>query len=464
VLATVENGDGGEYQHFLRDAAGKWTQLTHYEDKISAVAFGQDGALYMVSGKDAPRGKMMRLPLTTPNLAKAQTIVPESDAVIQGFRFSTAGFFPSFGAWEGRLYVTYEVGGPTQVRVFDYQGHRLKDLPILPVSTVSQMVSIKRDLFFRNSSYLVPPAWYDFYASPDGTSAHVSATQLRVTSPVNFDDAEVVREFAVSKDGTKVPLNIIRRKGTKLDGNNPTILTGYGGFGLSLSPYFNPSLRMWLDAGGVYAIANLRGGGEFGEAWHQAGMLTHKQNVFDDFIACAQHLIQQRYTNPSKLGIEGGSNGGLLMAAAFTQHPELFRAVVSIAGLYDMLRTEQSANGQYNTTEYGSVKNPEQFRAMYAYSPYQHVRDGTKYPATLFIVGENDMRVESWQSRKMAARLQAANASKLPILLVSFSEAGHGGIGAARKQRIAMSAYAWSFLFDQLGVTFQSQPPEHSPV
>ena len=461
VLASVGNGDGGDFEHFLLRPAGDWIQITRYADQISATAFGQDGALYLVSRKDAPRGRMLRLPLATPELVHAQTVVPESDAIIQGFRMSTAGMSPNFVATEDRLYVVYVVGGPTEVRVFDHAGHRLREVPILPVSTVSQLLSLNAgEILFRNGSYLTPPAWYRF----DPQTERAEQTALRVTSPVNFNDSEVVREFAVSRDGTKVPLNIIRRKGSNLDGKNPAVLTGYGGFGLSLSPYFSASLRLWLDAGGVYAVANLRGGGEFGEEWHQAGMLTHKQNVFDDFIACGQHLIERRYTNPSKLGIEGGSNGGLLMAAAFTQHPELFRAVVSIAGLYDMLRMETSPNGQFNTTEYGSVKNAEQFRAIYAYSPYHHVRDGTRYPAILFIAGENDMRVESWQSRKMTARLQAATSSKLPILLVSFAQAGHGGIGAAQKQRIAMSAYAWSFLFDQLGVPYHSTTGVRSPA
>jgi predicted esterase len=227
-------------------------------------------------------------------------------------------------------------------------------------------------------------------------------------------------------------LNIIRRKGTKLDGQHPTILSGYGGFGLSQTPFFDPSLSAWLDAGGVLAIANLRGGDEFGEDWHRAGMLTQKQNVFDDFIACAEHLIKAAYTNPAKLAIEGGSNGGLLMGAVLTQRPDLFRVVVSISGIYDMLRSETTENGQFNVTEYGSVKNPEAFTALYAYSPYQHVKDGTKYPSILFTVGENDPRVDPWHSRKMIARLQAANASKNPILLIRFSNAGHGGMAPRR--------------------------------
>ena len=182
-------------------------------------------------------------------------------------------------------------------------------------------------------------------------------TALRMTSPANFDDIEVVREFAVSKDGTKIPISILRKKGIQLDGRNPTLLTGYGGYGINLAPAFSSTRRIWFDAGGVYAVANLRGGGEFGEEWHHAGNLTRKQNVFDDFIACAEHLIQRKYTSPDKLAVMGGSNGGLLMGAFLTQRPDLARAVVSRVGIYDMLRVELDPNGAFNTTEFGSVKD-----------------------------------------------------------------------------------------------------------
>ena len=458
LLAIVANGDGGEYEHFLRSPEGKWRQLTEWSDQISGAAFGADDALYLVSRKGAPRGKMLRLPLATPDLKKATVIVQESESVIQGFGFALSGFPPNFAATRDRLYIVDVVGGPNQIRVFDLAGQSLGSVPIEPVSAVSQVLRTPNgELLFRNSSYVRPGAWYVF----DPHENQTRATRLRSTSPVDFSDVEAVREFGVSKDGTEVPINIIRKKGLQLDGSHPTVLTGYGGYGISLTPWFDPSLRLWLDAGGVYAIANLRGGAEFGEEWHRAGMLTNKQHVFDDFIASAEHLFQAKYTNPQKLGIEGGSNGGLLMGAVLTQRPDLFRAVVSVAGLYDMLRFETTQNGQFNVTEYGSVRDQEQFRALYTYSPYQHVKDGTKYPAILLTVGENDLRVDPWHSRKFAARLQAATASGKPVLLVSFSDAGHGGIGAGRDQQIAMETFNWSFLFDQLGVTFASPPLEH---
>jgi len=211
---------------------------------------------------------------------------------------------------------------------------------------------------------------------------------------------------------------------------------------------------VWLDQGGVYVVANLRGGGEYGEEWHRAGNLTHKQNVFDDFVACAQWLIAQGYTAPSRLAIEGGSNGGLLMGAALTQHAELFRAVVSYVGVYDMLRSELFPNGAFNATEYGTVKDAEQFRALYAYSPYHHVVDGTRYPAVLLRTGEHDGRVDPSNSRKMAARLQAATSSGLPVLLWTSPSAGHG-FGTALEERIAEQTDVYAFLFDQLGVTYR---------
>jgi prolyl oligopeptidase len=229
------------------------------------------------------------------------------------------------------------------------------------------------------------------------------------------------------------------------------LLTAYGGYGISLAPGFDSTRRIWFDAGGVYAVANLRGGGEYGEEWHKAGNLTKKQNVFDDFIASAEHLIKQKYTNPDKLAVEGGSNGGLLMGAFLTQRPELARAVVSHVGIYDMLRIELDPNGQFNVTEFGTVKNPEHFKALYAYSPFHRVREGTKYPAAILTTGENDGRVNPAQSRKMTARLQAATGSGRPILFRSSASAGHG-IGTSLKERIAEQADVTSFLFDQLGI------------
>jgi prolyl oligopeptidase len=267
---------------------------------------------------------------------------------------------------------------------------------------------------------------------------------------------DLVREFAPSRDGTKVPLNILRRKGTALDGKNPTLLTGYGGYGVNLSPRYQPLVRLWLEQGGIYAEANLRGGGEYGEAWHQAGMLAKKQNVFDDFIACAEHLVARGYTRPESLAIRGGSNGGLLMGAVLTQRPGLAAAVVARVGIFDMLRVELDPNGSFNVTEFGTVKDPEQFKALRAYSPYHNVKDGTPYPAVLLTTGVHDPRVDPRHPRKMAARLQAATSSRKPILL-RVNQGGHG-LSASLDERIDEEADVHGFLFEQLGMRFKPAP------
>jgi prolyl oligopeptidase len=274
-----------------------------------------------------------------------------------------------------------------------------------------------------------------------------------VTSPVSFADAEVTRAFATSKDGTRVPLNIIAKKGTKRDGRNPTLLYGYGGYGISMTPGFlGPYRRIWLDAGGIYVIANIRGGAEYGERWHQEGMLTKKQNVFNDFAAAAHYLIEQNYTSHDKLALMGGSNGGLLMGAMITQHPKLARAVVSSVGIYDMMRVELDPNGAFNVTEFGTVKDPDDFKALYAYSPYHHVVAGTAYPAVLMLTGAMDGRVNPLHSRKFTAALQAASNSGLPVLLRTSANSGHG-IGSSLNERIAEQSDQLTFLFDQLGMS-----------
>jgi prolyl oligopeptidase len=303
-------------------------------------------------------------------------------------------------------------------------------------------------LLFRDVSYTEPAAWFQCLNG----KTQPTKTALRSTSPVSFADIEVRREFATSKDGTKIPLNIVFRKGMQRDGQNPTLLYGYGGYGISMSPNFDFTRRLWFDRGGAYVVANIRGGGELGEDWHKAGNLTNKQNVFDDFAAAAEYLIKENYTCPEKLAIQGGSNGGLLMGAMITQHPDLIRAAVSSVGIYDMLRVELAPNGAFNVTEFGTVKNPEQFKALYAYSPYHHVVDGMKYPSILMMTGANDGRVAPYHSRKMTARLDEANKSDNPILLRTSSSSGHGQ-GTALSERIKQLADIYAFLFAQLGMT-----------
>ena len=333
--------------------------------------------------------------------------------------------------------------------VTDLHGGSPSKLALPPISAVSEIDPLPAGgALFDVASYLEPT----YFTRWDRASGRTTRTALRQTSPISFADAEVRRIFAVSKDGTKVPVNVIARKGVRLDGSHPVLLYGYGGYGVNQTPGFaGANTRIWLDAGGVWAEANIRGGGEYGDRWHKQGMLTKKQNVFDDFAAAGQTMIKDGYTRHDKLAFLGGSNGGLLMGAMITQHPDLPRAVVSEVGLYDMLRVELDPNGAFNITEFGTVKDPAQFKALYAYSPYHHVRQGVDYPAVLMMTGANDGRVNPMQSRKFTAALQAATGSGLPILLRTTETGGHG-IGASLDERIAKSTDRNMFLFDQLGM------------
>jgi prolyl oligopeptidase len=406
--------------------------LTCYS--VKSVYFGSNAVIYLLTVRDAPRGRIMLLLLDASKLSEAKTVIPEGRATIESFTPAST-----------RLYVGEMTGGPSEIAIFDLGGKRLGTIPTKPVSSVQTGIHLTGDeILFGSQSYVEPYGWYRY--TPQGG---VSRTALTGTPSIDFSDIEVERAFAASKDGTRIPLNIVKRKGTKLNAQNPTILFGYGGYSVNISPAFQRRNRIWLDAGGIYVEANLRGGAEYGEEWHKAGKLTRKQNVFDDFAACARYLIRKKYTSPGKLAIEGGSNGGLLMGAALTQHPELFRAVVAYAGWYDMLRVETAPNGVFNVPELGTVSDPAQFEALYAYSPYHRVKDNTAYPAVLFMTGDNDGRVDPMHSRKMTARLQAATSSGLPVILRTSSDTGHGA-GSAFDARIAQETDFFTFLFEQL--------------
>src|SRR4030095_6038164 len=277
-----------------------------FSDQIKLARLGRDNALYLLSRANAPRGKILRLPLEAPELKNAAEIVSAGEAVIEQI-------VPGREA----LYVGDLLGGPSQIRRFDLNGKNEVIISIPKISAVQEMLALEDgSLLFRDVSYTEPAAWFHCLTG----KTQPTKTALWNTSPVSFADIEVMREFATSKDGTKIPLNIIFRKGIKRDGQNPTLLYGYGGYGVSMSPNFDFTRRLWFDHGGVYVVANIRGGGEFGEDWHKAGNLTKKQNVFEHFAAAAEYLIKQQYTCPEKLGIMGGSNGGLLMGALITQH------------------------------------------------------------------------------------------------------------------------------------------------
>ena len=451
VLARVANGDGGEFAFHLREPDGTWREVAGFSDRITQAEFGRDplyiesgrdNALYLLSLLEAPRGRLLRLPFSAGSLGEATVILPEGTNVLATFRPSASG-----------LALVYRDGGPSHLRFLPFGEKTPLSPQEAPLTGIQELVVTHGDeILYQVASYTQPVAWRRY--DPTLDRERVDSTQLTSPSSVDFSDIEGVREKVLSKDGTRVPLTILRRKGTRLDGRNPVLLQGYGGYGISLSPRFDVTRRVWFDRGGILAIANLRGGGEYGEQWHTGGNLLRKQNVFDDFAACASFLIESNYTSPGRLAIEGGSNGGLLMGATLTQHPGLFRAVVSHVGLYDMLRVELDPNGEFNITEFGSVRDPEQFRALHAYSPYHQVRDGTRYPAVLMLTGEMDGRVNPAHSRKMVARLQAATAKGGgPILLRTSAHSGHG-IGTPLNERQEQQADVYAFLFDTLGLEY----------
>ncbi len=443
VAARVANGDGGEFAFYLIDATSARTQpLFRFEDKVLTERFGPDGALYFLSRKGAPRGQIVRLrrPYQPDQL---EVVVPEGDGVIDDLAVTAS-----------QLYVIELLGGPSRLRSVRLTGGKLAAPEVIatpfPVASLAALRPIGGDdVLYAAESYTQAPGWYRY--SP--RTRRSAPTAMIQAMEFAMDDVEVVRETCTSADGTAVPLNIVHKRGIALDGSHPALLYGYGGYSISLVPTLHRLTRFWIDQGGVYAEANLRGGNEFGEAWHDAGRLAGKQHVFDDFYACARALVDKGYTRPERLAINGRSNGGLLMGAVLTQHPEMYRAVVSGVGIYDMLRVELTPNGAFNIPEFGTVKDPALFRALHAYSPYHRVTDGVAYPAVLLTTGANDPRVDPYHSRKMTARLQAATSSDRPILLRASDDVGHG-IGSPLGAVIDEAADSYAFLMHELGMRY----------
>ena len=447
VMDRVQRGDGGQWQIFVRGqgADGSWWQAADVPDKCVYAVLGPD-ALYLLSVQDAPHGKVLRLPLSEgTTVAGAEEIVPAGNTVIEDLAVT-----------DDTVWVVDMDGGPQQVRAFDPRGGALPPVPIPPLSSVSSyrdgLSRLGPDLIaWSRESFTEPTAWW---VAARGQAPRPTA--LRTTTPVDLSGYEVTREFATSKDGTRIPLNVIAAPGTPRDGTAPALLTAYGGYGLSQVPRFDPERLLWLEQGGVWVVANIRGGGEYGEEWHHAGRLATKQNCFDDFIACADHLVRSGITRRDRLVIVGGSNGGLLMGAVLTQRPDIARAVVAAVPVLDSLRSETTTNGRFNTTEFGTVADPELFAVLLAYSPYHHVVDGTAYPAVLLTAGENDTRVDAWHAKKMTARLQAATSSDRPVLL-RLASGGH--LAGSLDQAIDETTDWYAFLFDQLGLGYDPVIP-----
>ncbi len=443
VMDLVETGDGGEWQIFVRrqDGDAAWRLVADLGDECIGAAFG-GRSLFLLSLRDAPRGQVLRLELgEAATVADATVVVPHGDLPIE-----------EIVATDTRLWVVEIDGGPSRIRAFGHDGRALPEVPLPAISAIDGPRTLgPAAAAWAVESFGSPRAWW-LHADDD---VEPRRTALDTTTPIDFAGIEVERVSARSKDGTEVPINLIHRAGTPRDGSAPAVLYGYGGFGVSLKPSFEPSRLLWLEQGGVYAVANIRGGGEYGREWHHAGRLATKQNCFDDFAACADHLVETGVTSRARLGIMGGSNGGLLMGAVLTQRPDVAAAVVCAVPVLDMLRNELTPNGAFNVTEFGSVRDPEMFKALYAYSPYHNVVDATAYPPVLLTAGEFDPRVAAHHAKKMVARLQAATSADQPILL--RMESGGHGIGQSLDQQVGLVTDYYTFLFDRLQVPYHAQ-------
>ncbi len=428
---------------FLQDLTSKNppVEITTGKDFLYGADFFA-GKLYITTNEDAPRYRVMVADATHAQRENWKELIPQTDAVLQGA--SVTG---------GKLLAQYEHNATSELKLFGLDGKKLADIPLPAIGNVfdSSGRYDRNEIFFGFQSFTVPPSVYRV------TLTDVKSTLWAKVEASSIDSSayDVQQVWYASKDGTKVPMFVVSKKGIEKNGKNPTLLTGYGGFNVSLTPTFNRSMYLWMEHGGIYAVANLRGGAEFGEDWHRAGMLDKKQNVFDDFIAAGEYLIAQKYTDRDHLAIQGGSNGGLLMGAMITQRPDLFRAVVCAVPLLDMLRYQNFQIAKLWIPEYGSADDARQFEWLYAYSPYHHVKPGQEYPAILFITGDTDTRVDPMHAKKMAALMQAEaknGASKeRPILLRIETKAGHGQGKPVTKQ-IEENTDMYSFLFWQLGV------------
>jgi prolyl oligopeptidase len=445
LLLTMLHGSAADQTElFVQDLAGKGSILPVVND-ISARFFGQIAGdnLYVQTNWKSPNGRMLLIDLQNPARARWRELIPESDAVIEGF--SLAG---------GKLFVNYTKNANSLVKAFDPEGHPAGEIAFPTLGSVSGVAGrwSSNQAFFHFSSYFVPPTIYS-YDVPTGRQE----VWARQDAPVNADQLEMEQVWYESKDKTRIPMFLVHKKGLRPDGHNPALLSGYGGFNLSSTPSFSATAVVWAESGGVFAVANLRGGGEFGEKWHRAGMLANKQNVFDDFISAGEWLAANNYTNPSKLAITGRSNGGLLVGAALTQRPDLFRAVLCGYPLLDMLRYHKFLVAQYWVPEYGSSDDAEQFKYLDAYSPYQRAVKGTKYPAVLFVTGDGDTRVAPLHARKMTALVQWATGSdpsERPVLLKYDTKAGHTQ-GMPINRQVEDTTDELGFLFWQVGMTPQ---------
>ena len=431
----------------VHDASVPWRKLIDVPDDVTSFDIHGDD-VYLLSHHSASRYKVLRIVLAKGEITQAEVAVPSSDAVITAITAAADGLYlqKRDGSIHRLWRLPYDGGRPTQI-----------DLPF--DGTIEEMFAnpAESGVYVRFSSWTKSPVYLHY----DPKANSVTDTKIIPPSPVDFSAIISDEVKAKATDGTLVPLSIIHRRDLKLDGSHPTLLHGYGSYAISYDPGFDPSSLAWLERGGVIAVAHVRGGGEYGEDWHNGGRKATKKNTITDFIVCAEYLIDHKLTSSAHLAGEGTSAGGITIGGAITERPDLFAAALDNVGMSDDLRAELQVNGPANIPEFGTVQNEEDFHNLLAISAYHRVKDHTGYPAVLLTTGVNDPRVDPWQMNKMTARLQAASSSGHPVLLRVDYDAGHGGIGATRTQHVNLLTDQFSFLLWQLGdLDFQPEHPE----
>jgi len=442
VFAVIAHGVQREItlyavrQKDLRGAGTRWGKLADSQDGVIAADFHLSD-VYLLTHKDAPRFKVLRIRADAPDLARAQVVVPESKAVLTAMAVA-----------KDALYVQELEAGLGRVRRVPFGATGGKRLALPADGAIAAIATDRRraGVVFPLESWTRSRLWYRY----DPAHGRVEDTGVLALASVDMSRYESVELEVPSHDGVMVPLSIVYRRGVPRDGSRPALLGGYGAYGITVDPYFNPMLLAWLERDGIFAVAHVRGGGEHGEEWHLGGKVATKPNTWKDFIACAEYLVKARYTSPQHLAATGGSAGGILVGRAVTERPDLFRAAVPRVGVMNALRTEHEPGGPANIPEFGTTTDEAGFRALREMDALEHVKPGGKYPAVLLTAGIHDSRVEAWQPAKMAAVLQERNASGYPILLRVGFDAGHG-MGLTKNQRIEETADTYSFLLWQLG-------------
>jgi len=439
LVITLAKETGQRFRVLVRDLADPFAAprilVREFTNEYFLLEGSEGSELFFRTDLDAPRGRLIALDVLHPEPERWREILPQGKGTLRGVLRA------------GNLFLAHLMeDASSHLRLFTLAGQPLREIELPGIGTVGEMSSRQSDgeAFYEFSSFNTPPSVYRLDLG-SGTSTLLHRAKVDVRP----EDYTVERVSFPSKDGTSIPMFLAYKKGLPRKGDRPTLLFGYGGFAISTTPTFQVATLAWLERGGIYALPILRGGGEYGEAWHQAGMTVKKQNVFDDFLGAAEWLIKERYTRPGRLAIQGGSNGGLLVGAALTQRPELFAAALPHAGVLDMLRFQRFTVGRLWVHEYGSVEVPEEFRALYAYSPYHQAHEGTAYPATLVDTADTDDRVVPSHSFKFAAALQRAQTGDRPILLRVETRAGHGA-GIPRAKAIELAADRLAFLVENV--------------